>query len=221
MNSVSGYGGIEIMIVEIKCRDKTCRDKSSRNKNVTCIWHQKNRNIRKYIDDDVHHPRIDKEALFEPWIPIYSSEEKNNQKASILLDGKDPKTILTKMIYKYLIDINDRHKILGLLIKAAPDRINELKKALVINKSVEGAPDGSGELYQIIDGQRIPDSLTCIYNAIIEDGSFSYNQLLDEREKFAEAYVEANIEKFIKMAKKGLIKVPGGKIENEEENDDE
>ena len=42
---------------------------------------------------------------------------------------------------------------------------------------------------------------------------------MDEREKFAEAYVEANIEKFIKMAKKRLIKVPGGKIENEEEND--
>ena len=104
------------------------------------------------------------------------------------------------------------------LIKAAADRINELKKALVINKSVEGARDGSGESYHIIDGQKIRDSLTCIYNAYTEDGSFSYNQLLDEPEKFADAYVEANIEKFIKMVKKSIIKKIDGKIEDGEDD---
>ena len=55
------------------------------------------------------------------------------------------------MMYDCLIEINDRHKILGLLIKTAADRRNELKKAIVNNKSVEGAPDGSGESYQVID----------------------------------------------------------------------
>ena len=44
--------------------------------------------------------------------------------------------------------IDTRHS----LIKAAADRINELKKALVINKSVEGARDGSRQSYHIIDG---------------------------------------------------------------------
>ena len=66
------------------------------------------------------------------------------------------------MIYDYLIEINNRHKILGSLVKAVVDRINELKKAIVINKSVEGAPDGSRESYQVIDGQRIPDNWRCI-----------------------------------------------------------
>ena len=62
------------------------------------------------------------------------------------------------MIYDCLIEINNRHKILGSLVKAVVDRINELKKAIVINKSVEGALDGSRESYQVIDGQRIPDN---------------------------------------------------------------
>ena len=62
------------------------------------------------------------------------------------------------MIYDCLIEINNRHNILGSLVKAVVDRINELKKAIVINKSVEGAPDESRESYQVIDGQRIPDN---------------------------------------------------------------
>ena len=107
--------------------------------------------LKKYIDDEIHNARIDKEALLEPWILIYSSEGKNNKKTSISLNDEDTKNILTKMMYDCLIEINDRHKILGLLIKTAADRSNELKKAIVNNKSVEGAPDGSGESYQVID----------------------------------------------------------------------
>lgn len=88
--------------------------------------------LKKYIHDPIHDPRINKEALFEPQILIYSSETKHNQKTSIWLDGEDVKDILTKMMCNCLIEITERHEILASLIKAAADRINELKKATFI-----------------------------------------------------------------------------------------
>ena len=144
---VSSCGGTEITIVDRRQRIRI-KDKI---KMLPVSGSCKIEMLNKYIDDEIHNARIDKEALLEPWILIYSSEGKNNKKTSISLNEEDTKNILTKMMYDCLIEINDRHKILGLLIKTAADRSNELKKAIVNNKSVAGAPDGSGESYQVID----------------------------------------------------------------------
>ena len=160
LNSVSGYAGIEITIAEPRQRIGI---KAVEIKLLPVSSSEKIARLKKYIENDIYDPRINKEELREPWIVIYNSEDKNNQKTNIWLDGEDAKNILAKMMYDCLIELDDRHEILKSLINEAINRINELKKAMVINKSVQGAPDGSGESYQIIDGQRILGSLAYIY----------------------------------------------------------
>ena len=36
--------------------------------------------LKKYIDDDIHGPRVDKKVLLYTWILIYRSEEKTIKK---------------------------------------------------------------------------------------------------------------------------------------------
>ena len=78
LNSVvSSCGGLEITIVD---RRQRIRIKADKIKMLPVSGSCKIEMLKKYIDDEVHYARIDKEALLESWILIYSSEGKNNKK---------------------------------------------------------------------------------------------------------------------------------------------
>ena len=79
---------------------------------MPCSSDKKIELLKDHIDNDIFDSSIDKNDLLECWILIYKSEEKNNQKVNIWLNGENAKNVLVKLMLDCLIEIDDRHKYL-------------------------------------------------------------------------------------------------------------